>query len=372
MISASKVELAATCAASMVLPQTQEKHVGQDEGNARHDVLDISIKAGEVPDVLEQRWPGYTWRSEVAFAIDLATGIGRELGVRMHRDYGSLTSWEIPGTADLIGRGPDGELAVVDRKSFDPNVSRAAVNGQLHTLALMACRTYDVSFCDVAIWHEVRPLDVSIVEPWDLQTYNDELLQLLKDTARARAEFRKTGMVAATPGQHCRWCAAFQNCVAQNALVTKVRTGVIGTRVEAMLPLASNDEAVKAYDLLEGIKMISKRLSGVLAAYATEHPIELPDGRVYGPRPVSGPRQINGDRAYELIREQYGQAVADAAVTRDATQVSIKAAFKAAGLKPEPETKKLMTALDEVGAVTQKDSVKIEAHLPRVLKAGAA
>lgn len=362
-LSASKVELAATCTASSVLPQTDEVHAGQEEGNERHDDLDVSIKSNVIPTTLSDRWPGYTWRSEVAFAIDLATGEGRELGEKLNRAYGDIGPFTVVGTADLVGRGVAGELVVVDRKSFDPNVSRAAVNGQLHTLALAACRAYGVVTCDVAIWHELRALDVSIVEPWDLKTYSDQLFEIIETTTRARAEFRKTGLVSATPGKHCRWCPAFHNCPAQSATLTRIKSGVIGTSVEGMLPLETDEQAASAYELLQSIKMLSKRLDTVLRARAMQQEIPVGDGNVYGPRTSHGPRQIDGDKAYDLIREKHGQKVADAAVTREATQKGIVDAFKAAGIaKAESEKERLLVALEKMGAISQKDTIKIDVH----------
>ena len=362
-LTASKVELAATCAASMVLPQTQEIHVGQDDGNDRHAALETDITAGNVPDVLAQRWSGYTWRSEIAFSIDLATGEAKEVGERIGRAYPEAGPFTVFGTADLVGRGPAGELVICDRKSFDPNISRSHVNGQLHTLALLACKAYDVLGCEVAIWHELRALDVSTVEPWDLKTYNDELFALIESTTRARAEYRKTGVVSATPGKHCRWCAAFHSCPAQNALVTQVRSGVIGTRVEAMIPLERDEDAAKAYEFLGDLKMLVARLNTALHARAAERPIPLGNGKLYGPRAVKGNRQIDGDKAYELLRELHGPKVADASVTRETSQTQIRTALKAGGI-PHPDLvlKDLVKQLEKTGGVTRKDSTRIEEY----------
>lgn len=372
MLSASKVGLAATCPASMVLPQTDEKHVGQAEGVDRHAELEADIGAGWTPELLEDRWPRYSWRSEVAFSIDLATGEAKELGAGINRQYGDVGPFTVVGTADLVGRGPDGELVIVDRKSFDPNVPRAAVNAQLHTLALMACKAYGVQTCDVAIWHELRAFDVSTVEPWDLKGYSDDLFALIESTTRARAEFRKTGLVAATPGKHCRWCAAFHNCPAQNALVKRVESGVIGTQVAAM-SLESDEDAARAYELMKSIGMLQKRLVAMVKSRAALRPIPLADGMQYGKRPKQGNRKIDADKAYDLIREKYGQKVADVAVTREATQKGIVDAFKAAGIaKAEPEKDRLMQALEKTGAVKRDDGFEIDEHPIPVLKDGAA
>ncbi len=345
----------------MVLPQTDEKHAGQGEGMSLHADLQAAIEANQVPAELTSRWPGYAWRAEVAFVIDLSTRTARELGAGINRKYPEAGPFDVFGTADLVGRKGD-QLVIVDRKSFDPNVSRSSRNGQLHTLALMACRAYGVEMADVAIWHELRPMDVSNVDLFDLLGYEKDLHAILEQATRARAEFRKTGLVSATPGKHCRWCSAFHSCPAQSSMLTQIRTGVIGARVAA-ISLDKDDDAAAAYQLSKDIGMIKKRLDAMLYARAELRPIPIGDGVVFGKRAKQGNRVLDGDKAYELIRQKHGQKVADAAVTREATQKGIEDAFKSAGIAgAKGEKDRLVFALERDGGVTRKDGWVVDEH----------
>ncbi len=329
MISASKIELVTKCEGALALPQRDERNAYQDAGNERHEQLEDDIAAGRIPEVLEARWPGYTWRSEVAYAIDVATGKGRVLGVRIQRNYEAfdLGPFEITGTADLEGRGPSGELAIVDRKSYDPNVSRAAVNGQVHTLALAASRAFGVDDADVAIWHEVRPLDVHHLDVFDLDTYLGELRGIFERAAAARGRVRAGIALTLVTGEHCRWCAAFSNCEAQQALALDVHSGNADMRIAMLLPLADDESAANAYEFWKRVKMLSKRLGDALHARAGEKPIPLGDGRWFGKVASKGNEKLDGDVTYEAVRKLHGQGIADAAVERTATKAKIKEAL---------------------------------------------
>ena len=64
----------------------------------------------------------------------------RELPGAGHRDYSAADPLtEVCMTIDAVGSMP-GLVIVGDFKSFDPNVPRARVNGQVHLGALAVCR----------------------------------------------------------------------------------------------------------------------------------------------------------------------------------------------------------------------------------------
>ncbi len=317
MITASRVATAHACEGSQALEQRDEQHPGQDEGVERHKEWEDGIKAGKPPEVLTERWPGYTWRAEVAFAIDLDTGKAWEIGEGIERGYGELGPRCVAGTADAVGRGPNGELALPDRKSFDPNVARAAHNAQLHTLAVMACRTYGLDECEVAIVHELRPLDVAALDLADLAQFEIELGALVDNAARARDRVRDGLALTLTPGSHCRWCAAFAACPVQSSLAVDVNSGAAAMRFEAMMPLDNDANAARAYEFLKRVKMLTARLTSALYARAGERPIPLGDGKWFGKQSKLGATKIDPDIAY-------GQEIADAAIERKASQAGIK------------------------------------------------
>ncbi len=361
-ISASKVEVAWKCEGSLALPQRDETHPGQDDGVKRHDERDQAIKAGNPPEVLTTRWPGYTWRAEVALAFDVATGKGWEIGQGIGRRYGDLGPFAIPGTADVIGRGPAGELVVLDWKSFDPNVSRAAVNAQLHTLALAATRAYGVDSCEVAISHEVRPLDVAELDFANLEMFHVELRALVERSATARQRVRDGLKLTLTTGDHCRWCGAFNDCDAQKLLALEVSNGAAAMRFELLMPLEDDDTARRAYEFFERVKMLTARLRSALYARGAERPIPLGDGRWFGKNPKLGATKIDADVAYNVIREKHGQEVADAAIERKASQAGIKRGLEFAGAKGKVAElqRDVMAEIKKRGGTRREETEAIE------------
>lgn len=358
MITASRISTAAACTASLVLPQRREVHAGQAEGDERHLELETSIDLGTVPPVIEARWPGYTWRSEVAFVIDLATEEGREIGQGIQRNYGDVGAFAIAGTADLVGRGPNDELVIVDRKSFDPNVPRAAVNGQLHTLVLAACRAYGLDAAEVAIWHEVRPLDVAQVGALDLDVFTSDLRTLLKRAAVARQKFRM-GILNTNPGPQCRWCDAFHDCPEQKALIADSDAN-LPMRIEASLPFKEDKEAADAFELLGRIELLAKRIRAALYARAGERPIPLNDGRVLGPREKLSATEIDLQKGYATLLNQFGPQIANDCMTKELTQASIKRALAKHG--HAGRFKEVVERLKETGAAKRETRVVVEVH----------
>lgn len=388
MLTASKIDLAMKCQGAFALPGIVEVHGGQDEGNDRHEEHEEDIESGNTPELYAARWPGYTWRSEVSFAIDLATGVGRVLGVGLDRAYDRagamkalgiepLGPFEISGTADAVGRGPMLELVIVDLKSFDPNVTRAEQNAQLKTLALMATRALNVDECEVAINHQLRPFDVAALSSFDLDLFEAKLKATLETTVRAKTIVRQGGTVPLNPGAHCRYCPAFMGpqgiaCPAQKEMQLEVSSADFVMQLEQRIPFESDEEAAFAFDLYQRVQMMATRLKTTLFARAAERPIPLPDGKVFGPRPTRATTRLNGDETYKLLRAQYGEAIADAATERKTTQDKIETALKMTGRPVAPQKKKLLAELEARGALTKTSGMKIDVHdaeVPR-LKTG--
>lgn len=376
-LSASKVALGLACSGAFVLPHLEEKHDGQDDGNDLHEEYEDDINAGDIPDVLEQRWPGYTWRSEIAFAVDLSDGHGRELGTKIKRAYKRTSPLEVCGTVDAIGRGPLGEIVIVDRKSFDPRVPYAAVNPQLHTLALAVCRTFGRDECEVAIHHEMRPLDVVELDSLHLEAIHGELRGLFVRFAAARQQLR-SGTLQLTTGSHCRYCPAFMGpngvaCPEQRKLQDELTGGLVEQRVAALIPFDNDDEANIAYELLPQLTMLAKRLRTALYARAAERPIPLRSGRMFGyddANPKRPNEKLDADIVYDVIKKLHGQEMADAAVERVATKSGIEAAIKAAGMRSiEAAKRKVLEIVDaRNGIIRGKAKAKIQEYEPPGLR----
>ncbi len=387
MITASKIELAMKCQGAFALPGIIEIHAGQEEGNELHEEHEEAIESGNIPEILRERWPNYLWRAEVSFAIDVSTGKGRVLGVGLDRAYdraGALAAlgiaplgpFEVSGTADVVGRGPRGELVIADWKSFDPNVSRAAKNAQLHTLALAATRAFELDECQVALSHMLRPFDVADIGPIDLDVFETELRKVFESVAKAKGIVRNGGMVPLTPGTHCRYCPALIGpqgvaCPAQKDLAAEMTKADTVMAIESRIPFESDADAADAFDLWQRLKLLTNRVGAALHARAGEREFVLNDGRVFGPREKQGNLKLDGEKVWQLLNKQYGPRIADQSVRRVATQKHLEEALKMTGKPVAPQKKKVIDELKARGGATQTTKTVVEVYEPqRVLKEG--
>lgn len=366
-ITASKLDLARHCPGAFALPQVNEANAYQEAGNERDAAYSARILAVDVPEELASRWPGAKWRTQVKFAYNYETDTGRELPEGSgHRDYSSADPLaEICGSADVIGELP-GLVIVGDKKSFDPNVPRAAVNGQVHIAALAIARARGLERADVFIDHEARAFDVASLFGMDLDAFALDARAIVREAFTARARHRKGESLKLATGPWCRWCNAFNACPKQKELKALVTSDELALKVEGQLPFIDDQQAADGYDLWKKLGILYKRLGEALHARAAERPIALSNGNVFAKIETAGKRSLDGDKAYALIREKFGQEIADKAVSREATQTGIKAA-----LGKESAVKAIVDELEKLGGVTRKPSTKFE-ELPaaKLLKAG--
>ena len=370
LLSASKLELAKRCIGAFTLPWRNERNAWSDAGTERHAEDEAAINAGDTPAVLAERWPDLTWRAEVAFAYDVATGEARELGQGIGRDYKqfNLTPFEIVGTADAIGLSPS-QLVVHDKKSFD-DVTRASDNPQLAFLALAAGKVYLPTRIEVAISHELRDLDVAEIDPvFDLDVIAHSVKQLMLAVVQARSDARDGKPVAFNAGRQCRWCNAFDSCPKQAELLALVkRDDEALASGETVMPMLTDENAPDVYALWKSIGILHKRIGQSLYAKAADRPIPIGGGKMFGRVTKQGNEKLDGDVAYSVVRDRYGQEVADAAVQRVATKTKIKEALNAVagrgGLAAAERS-----VLDEVrkrGGARRDEKESIEEFVPQL------
>lgn len=366
MITSSKLEIVRQCPDAFALPQSETRNAYQDAGNERDAVYCAAINAGDIPDQLLAQWRGATWRTQVRYAFDIDTGVGRELPAGEHRDYSMVREREICGTADVVGRR--GELVIVgDVKSNDPNVPRAAVNAQVHIGALALSRAYGLVDAHVFIDHLLRPFDVAELDLFDLDAFAVEAKRIMDVAAEGVLAYSdETRALNLRTGSWCRWCASFDACPKQQALSIEVRSGAAANRVELLIPFRDDDSAADAYEFLGRIKMLSKRLGEALAARAIERPIPLPSGKVYGQVKDTSNERLDGAKTHKVIVELYDRETADAAVEMHATKKRLGEALKARVPKgaAAEATRKVLARVKLAGGVEQKDKVSLEEYDP--------
>lgn len=357
-LSASSVPRALACAASLVLPRHRFVEAAVEAGTERHAEMETSIDLGDLSALPErvQRMigPGDEVFTEISFAYDIATGIARRLG-RGRDSYQNLAPYEIPGTLDVLVRGA--QTIVIDKKGF-LRVGPAETNTQTMTYALMVARHFGIDEVTVCIFYELGGVDVATVSTLDLDAHAEQLKSLAVTVARAAVDpsaFLNTG-------PHCRWCDAFLSCPKQHALTLDVSDADNVMAIERRIPFESDEEAARGFDLLSRVKMLSARLSAALAARATERPIPLPDGRVYGPVVKNGNERLDGDVVWRVLRDLHGQGIADAAVERKATKTRLKEALRFAGGKVAQLEREVLERVRAEGGSERETRTVLEVH----------
>ena len=353
MISASAIPRLLACPASHRLPHHDYQTTHATAGQDRHAEAEAAADTGGElhPTVVALMVEGDHLATECAFAYDAATDTARELG-HVDRRYGTLAPYELPGTMDLLIRG-EGRAVVVDYKSY-AEVDPAERNTQLATYALMVARCYGLDEVTVAIIYLVggRRPSIATLTALDLDAHAARLKRLHVDVARPSAP---------VSGPHCKYCPAFLACPVQHALTIDVGE-TLPLRIEAQMPFGDDQSAAEAFDLLQRIKTLSTRIQAALYARAAERPIPLGNGMVLGQRTVEGNDRIDGNVAYEVVRERHGQAVADQAVERHATKTRLSAALKPLVGKLAPELRAVLAEVEARGGISSKPSTRVEVY----------
>ena len=363
--TASAIGRVLVCPASAVLPHEQYENEYADEGTANHAEVEDAIGKGDtskLPLELADLLDGMEIRSEVAVAYNVATGEARELGQGLGRNYGPLDVFEVAGTCDLLAVG-NGKLLVGDGKLY-AEVTHPSRNPQLLTLGLAFSKLYGVSEATLAIYHldgsdRVR---LAQVDTFDLEAHAIALHDMQVRVAAAH----KDPLAHLAEGPHCRHCPAFAACPKKQNLVVQIKAGAADDRLALLLPLQDDRTAAEALEFLRQVEQLTKRLKSAVIARAKQRPIPLPNGKLYGLVPSLGNREIDGDKAYTFLREKFGQTVADAAVTREASQKSIKDALVKAGIGATGKSlERLLEELDKAGGISRKQKLELDEYEPK-------
>lgn len=356
MITSSRIELAMRCEGHLTLPHRDEPNEWSDAGTERHAGDEQAINAGDVPEEYTERWPGLTWRSEVRYAYDVSTDTATFCGTGSSRQYGSPDPFAVGGTVDVEGRG-NGLLVVIDRKGFEAQTP-AAQHPQVRFLALAAARVQPAERIIVVIRPEIGAMDVAELDPvFDLDVIAHDTKQLLIRSASAVRRSRAGGPVAFNVGRWCRWCPAFAACPKQ----AELRALVVRDDEDPELALQTfvdDESAAEVYALWKRIGILHKRLAQQLHAYAATRPIQVGNGRMFGPVEKRGNEKLDGDVVWAAMTELFGRELADSAVIRTATKARLKEILK--GRKGAE--RKVLDLVRSRGGITSKPTTTIEEY----------
>lgn len=368
MITASAVERAIACPGSFALPEARTSSAYADEGTANHAEHEQAIEAGVIDEKLARILgdASATARAEVKLSFDVATGQGRILGYSSDRGYADLAPFEIAGTADLLAYD-DERVYVVDHK-LHTTVTAARSNMQLGFLALAAARALGRDDATVAISYEHGGTDVATLDLVELDAIAWRLRGIHGAVAVQTARRARGELVEVSEGRHCKHCPAAHACPAKVALIKRLANGGEANELELMMPLSAAT-ARAAYDRVQLVDQLLKRVKSALYAYATETPIPLGDGRFFGSHTKRGTESIDGKIAQEVVRQLAGDQAAADVVEISVTKTAIKEAAKATAAKgkaAELERQILAEIRARNGATRGNDREVVEEYTARL------
>jgi len=277
---------------------------------------------------------------EVAFAFDLETGKGREIGRGLAREYGEVAPSEVVGTIDRVSLVGNHGLYVGDYKGRSHR-RHPAEDEQFLAAALAAARAYGRSWVDL---EAIRVMgDEVFLEPAYRLTVADldrfELrLQDRADLARKNREALAKDPADLPPGEvgpHCSYCPHLRFCPAQMAIARAV-IGGDSDELQGVAKVGAQylDEvsAPRIHALLAPAEALLEKVKAAIRNYARQTPFQLTDGtgRWYGVPPDATERELGeGNLVYEVLDELFGEDAAKKGVKVEGTFGGIEAAVKA-------------------------------------------
>lgn len=361
MISGSSLQRAATCPASEAFPHRNTISKDSERGTTVHKYLaDVSTMGRDealvrVPDEYRmlcelidlEKLPAskpHTFAPEIAFVWNVKTSTVRELGQSLGRNYGKLAASEIPCTLDNVGIANDGVTAIVtDYKGGWSNATAAFENMQLRFGALCFCRANKLAKAHISIirvkedgssWYDSAELG-----EWDLNVIEGELIKIVDDVLAAKLLVDSGGVAQPTMGEHCRYCPAFHSCPANNSLAVALGSGELGFEI--------NDEnAAAAWVKIKAAEKILKEAKAAVKTLAAINPIDIGNGKHLGEK-VTKRERISGGVAFRVLRDAYGDDVADAACEVKSSKASIERAIKPSIVESDGKLAPAMRAVIE-------------------------
>lgn len=351
--SASELQRAMACRGSMTLPRIEESNEYAAKGVEVHKFLANIVKGmsfeaalAKVPgeyvsdckeiDIDDLPRDLTNVQTEVAYAYNPFTGVGRVLGVDVERDYTSADRLlEFVGTADIVGVKADGTLYIGDFKTGAAfNVPSSDKNWQLFLLALAATRAGGHDQAEVSIIRTLGTVrnDKYLVDALELAAAAESLFELAQWHKEFKEKKDRSAITFAT-GDHCKYCPSKLYCPAKTAILKSVINMPHNTK-DSILEMLTEANAAQAYIRWQEVKSVMRMVEPALRQYASDKPIKLPNGKTFGPRDTES-KEINPDVARAVLKELYGDKVADAACSFETTKKAIKNSLREVAQKGE-------------------------------------
>jgi hypothetical protein len=366
-ITASRLDLAATCPGSHALPWVGSVSDAATNGTEVHAFTerallgDVAGALEMVPENLRHRCAeidvprlramfGPDLRAEVKVAYDPIEDRAVEIEAPGTRDYESAPEGWITGTIDALSLDP---VVVADWKSGKSWHKRPRENWQIRFAAVAASRLsgnldngatgiVGKILDDGGLYPVADPFD-----EFDLDAAAVGLKAVATGVRQAQADVAASRLPRLVTGQHCRFCPAFASCPAQ-----------VGA-AQAMVPLSQRLATLTPAEAGELVPQVLAAEAAVAKAkealqeLARREPLPLPNGKVWVPLEQEA-TEIDPTHAVKaLVAEGVPLAIAASSVTATISQDSIKAALKKAEAK-RGTFARLMRRLEANGAARKK------------------
>jgi hypothetical protein len=415
LLTLSGLQQAAICPGSAVLPRIGSTSAKADMGSALHEYNAVKGEHGkraadDQADEIADRWNLEGKERAMFFARARALDLGipdgalYEVSLCLRADgtveptpggrgeYMAPEDAIVAGTLDILFATPepiqdgawcprDSVLWTPDLKTGDEAyVAPIARNWQARVSALLGAR-----------WTGADAVVPAIVFPsanggsWDVPTDHGRPIPLRrKELAKIDADLRalhatvteQSERVAAgkmpklVTGTHCTYCAARAGCPAH---VSETKALIAGDTGLTTGPL-TREQAVKVAGLLGPARAALKAAEEALRAHVeTFGPVQLPDGKVYGPS-VTEESTYHVREVYQALLEEFepivGAEKADEMASKAFTATksgiydAIEEAHTFAGIKRQKKNtfERIVSA---PGVVTKEPAVRWGAHYPK-------
>lgn len=388
--TASKLGQALACPVSCVLPEVLDGDEGRalaaERGSQVHAYLEHAIVDGEIPEEVS---------AEVRATFDLFAPedirLGREVYARervfsydpvtkLAVEYSDVNLRNYPkdrkiffGTADLILKGTDGLFTAIDYKT-GTEVQAIEENAQLLFFALCLMRLHGVNLVRVELVF-VNPFTGQLRRAFKLVTgrevnaFEERLAGFNERLQEAERLFLAGRALSPTPGTHCKFCACYSICPAQahlaRSLVASPST-VVGV-VPGEIQWLSAEDAGRAWEKIAQLKKLLNAIEYELKRYAEQTPLLLSDGAQVTFRPQT--RDIlHGGIARDVLRELFGEHIAQTAIEVKTTKSSIRKALEEPAKASNESLSRLMGRVLEIiadrGGVKESSYLRLSKLLP--------
>ena len=310
-LTASRLELAATCPGSQAHDHVQTTSKAAERGTAIHEYIAALLQDEErlLPsdhesaalcrkldqrELLDAARPNVysTLYTELPLYFCPNSGEAGVLEGAHHRDYSGAPELSIPGTADVVAV-EDLRVTVTDWKTGGAELPHLADNHQLRFLGLAAARAFGR---DEAVIQTGRiGTDGSV----DLLAYtleSEELTATEVELARIahRVEKARLGEPVYREGSHCRHCPALPHCPAI--------AGAAQAILEGPPEELTDRRAAKMWERLQAVEAAAKHTRQALQEYVYARPVPTTEGKEL--KVVETRREnIDSSKAYAILRE---------------------------------------------------------------------